>query len=136
MISRRTAILSILAVGGVFAGQPPAVAKSMQADPLSGLDTDNDGTVDLAEAKKAAAALFDRLDINHEGTLDRREVGRRLSAKEFAAADVDKDKTLTKDEYLTIVEQRFKAADTDNDGTLTGKELQTKAGRALLRLLK
>jgi hypothetical protein len=56
-------------------------------------------------------------------------------AEEFAAADVDKDKTLTKDEYLTIVEQRFKAADTDNDGTLTGKEL-TKAGRALLRLLK
>ena len=108
----------------------------MRADPLSGLDTDNDGTVDLAEAKKAAAALFDRLDVNHEGTLDRREVGRRLSAKEFAAADVDKDKTLTKDEYLTIVEQRFKAADTDNDGTLTGKELQTKVGRAFLRLLK
>jgi EF hand len=136
MISRRTAILSILAVGGVFAGRPPAVAKSMRADPLSGLDTDNDGTVDLAEAKKAAAALFDRLDINHEGTLDRREVGRRLSAKEFAAADVDKDKMLTTDEYLTIVEQRFKATDTDNDGTLTGKELQTKAARAFLRLLK
>jgi Ca2+-binding EF-hand superfamily protein len=59
-----------------------------------------------------------------------------LSAKEFAAADRDKDGTLTKDEYLAIVEQRFKAADTDNDGTLTPRELQTKAGRALLRLLK
>jgi EF hand len=59
-----------------------------------------------------------------------------LSAREFAAADVDKEGTLTKDEYLAIVEQRFKVADTDKEGTLTAKELQTKAGRALLRLLK
>jgi hypothetical protein len=31
---------------------------------------------------------------------------------------------------------QFKAADTDNDGTLTARELRTKAGRQLLRLLK
>ena len=59
-----------------------------------------------------------------------------MSAREFAAADVDKEGTLTKDEYLAIVEQRFKAADADNDGTLTAKEMQTKTRRALLRLLK
>ena len=80
--------------------------------------------------------MFDRLDVNHDGTLDRHEVGSRLSAREFAAADVDKEGTLTKDECLAIVEQRFKVADTDKEGTLTAKELQTKAGRALLRLLK
>jgi hypothetical protein len=34
-----------------------------------------------------------------------------------------------------VVEQRFKAVDTDNDGTLTPRELRTKAGRQLLRLL-
>lgn len=136
MISRRTAILSILVVGGVLADPLPTLSQAKRADPLQGLDTDKDGTLDLFEAKKAAAALFDRLDVNHDGTLDRREVGNRLSAKEFAAADRDKDGTLTKDEYLAIVEQRFKAADTDNDGTLTPRELQTKAGRALLRLLK
>ena len=92
--------------------------------------------MDLDEAKKAATALFDRLDVNHDGTIDRRELGGRLSAREFAAADVDKEGTLTKDEYLAVVEQRFKAADTDRDGTLTAKELHTNAGRALLRLLK
>jgi hypothetical protein len=59
-----------------------------------------------------------------------------LSAKEFAAADPDKDGTLTKYEYLAVVEQRFKAADPDNDGTLNAKELRTRAGRALLRLLQ
>jgi EF hand len=63
-------------------------------------------------------------------------VATRLGAGDFAAADVDKEGTLTKEEYLAIVEQRFKAADTDNDGTLTAKEMQTKTGRVLLRLLK
>ena len=100
------------------------------------LETDNDGSVDLDEAKKAASALFDKLDRDHEGTLDRRELGSRLSAAEFAAADPDKDGTLSKDEYLKVVENRFKAADPDNDGTLDEKELRSRAGQSLLRLLQ
>jgi Ca2+-binding EF-hand superfamily protein len=60
----------------------------------------------------------------------------RLSVREFAAADADKDGTISKDEYLAVVEQRFKAADTDNDGTLTPRVLRTKAGRQLLRVLR
>ena len=92
--------------------------------------------MDLAEAKKAASALFDKLERDHDGTLDKRELASRLSAKELAAADPDHDGTLTKDEYLAVVEQRFAAADPDHDGTLDAKELKTKAGQALLRLLK
>jgi Ca2+-binding EF-hand superfamily protein len=99
-------------------------------------DTDNDGTVDLAEAKKAASAMFDKLERDKDGTLDKRELAGRLSAKELAAADPDHDGTLTKEEYLAVVEQRFKAADPDHDGTLDAKELNTPAGQALLRLLK
>ena len=99
-------------------------------------DTDNDGTVVLAEAKKAASALFDKLEHDKDGTLDKQELGRRLSAKELAAADPDHDGTLIKDEYFAVVEKRFKVADTDNDGNLDAKELNTEAGRALLRLLK
>ena len=90
------------------------------------LDTDNDGTVDLAEAKAAASALFDKLERDKDGTLDKHELARRLSAKELAAADPDHDGTLTKDEYLAVVEQRFSAADPDHDGTLDAKELQTR----------
>jgi len=126
MISRRTVAL---ALASLTALTMPAWAKVM-------FDTDNDGTVDLAEAKKAAAALFDQLDRDKDGTLDRRELRGRLTPKEFAAADPDKDGTLTKDEYLAVVEQRFKAADPDNDGTLDAKELRSKAGRALVRLLR
>ena len=64
------------------------------------------------------------------------ELRGRLGAREYAVADPDKDGTLSKDEYLAIVEQRFKAADSDNDGTLTAKELNSRAGRSLLRLLQ
>jgi EF hand len=59
-----------------------------------------------------------------------------LSAAELAAADPDHDGTLSKEEYLAVVAQRFKAADRDNDGTLDAKELNSRAGQALLRLLK
>ena len=135
MISRRTFVV-LLGSGALLAAALPALAQSHRSNLMQMLDTDNDGTVDLAEAKKAASALFDKLDRDHDGTLDKRELTGRLSAKEFAAADPDHDGTLTKDEYLAVVEQRFAAADPDHDGTLDAKELKTKAGQALLRLLK
>ncbi|WP_141339827.1 EF-hand domain-containing protein [Bradyrhizobium sp. USDA 3458] len=132
MISRRSFALT-LAMAVLSA---PALAASGRKGALKMLDPDNDGTVDLAEAKKAAANLFAKLDPDHDGTLDARELRGRLTAKELAAADPDHDGTLTLDEYLAVVEQRFKAADPDNDGTLDVKELNSRAGRALLRLLK
>jgi Ca2+-binding EF-hand superfamily protein len=137
MITRRTIILTF-ATSTLLAGTSvlPAWAAARHSNPIQMFDTDNDGTLDLAETKKAASALFDKLESDHDGTLDKRELARRLSAKELAAADPDHDGTLSKDEYLALVEQRFGAADTDHDGTLDVKELNSKAGRALLRLLK
>jgi Ca2+-binding EF-hand superfamily protein len=135
MISRRMFVAS-LAVGTLLATMLPVSAKSGRINLIRLLDTDNDGTVDLAEAKAAASAMFDRLERDKDGTLDKHELSRRLSAKELAAADPDHDGTLTKEEYLAVVEQRFGAADPDHDGTLDAKELKSSAGRALLRLLK
>ena len=135
MTSRRSVLLT-LAAAVLALGHWRAFAATRRAGPIQMFDTDRDGTLDLGEAKKAASALFAKLDRDHEGTLDRRELAGRLSAKELAAADPDHDGTLTLDEYLAIVEQRFHAADPDNDGTLDAKELSAPAGRALLRLLK
>jgi hypothetical protein len=172
MISRRAALLNVLVLGGL-AGSACRRGRKGAPTRWRRLDTDNDGT--MAEAKKAAGALFDWLDrdrdfvrqplscrvgggaldcsradlrpphkldvqfsriqLSRNGTLDRRELRGRVDAKEFAAADPDKDGTLTKDEYFTIVEKRSKAVDPDNDGTVSAAKLRTKAGRALLRLL-
>jgi Ca2+-binding EF-hand superfamily protein len=135
MISRRSVPLT-LAIATLSVAGVPALAGSPRADLVKMFDTDNDGTLDLAEVKKAASGLFAKLDRDHDGTLDKRELAGKLSAKELAAADPDHDGTLTVDEYLAVVEQHFNAADTDKDGTLDAKELNSAAGRALLRLMK
>lgn len=135
MKSRREVVLSVSVALAMCASGASAFAKPRRST-LYGLDPDNDGTVDLEEAKRAASALFDRLDRDHDGTLDRRELRGRLSAKELKDADPDHDGTLTKNEYLAVVEKRFNAANPDRDGTLDSRELRTKAGQALLRLLK
>jgi Ca2+-binding EF-hand superfamily protein len=129
----RALVVLILATAVVSV---PALAAPKRADPIKTFDTDNDGTLDLAEVKKAASAQFAKLDPDKDGTLDARELRGRLTAKELAAADPDHDGTLTLDEYLAVVEQRFNAANPDKDGTLDAKELQSPAGRALLRLLR
>jgi Ca2+-binding EF-hand superfamily protein len=92
--------------------------------------------LDLEEVKNAASAEYDQLDKDHDGTLDRKEAGSRIDRKEFSAADADHDGALSKDEYLALVEKLFKKADTNNDGTLDTKEMRSKAGRALERLLR
>ena len=131
MITRR----SMLLISAAFLTAPPATALAVD-DAVKRFDLDADGTLDLREVKKAATDLFARLDPDHDGKLDKRELAGRLNARELAAADPDHDGTLTLDEYLAVVEKRFNAANRDGDGTLDAKELQTPAGRALLRLLR
>ena len=80
--------------------------------------------------------MFEKRDTDKHGTVTAKELQGRLSKKDLAAGDPDKDGTLTKDEYLAIVESRFKAATPDTDGTVDCKEAKSKAGRELLRLLK
>ena len=132
MLSRRNVFtVAVAALVGVAA---PALAASKSGS-LVRFDTDNDGTVDLDEAKKAASALFDKLDTDKDGTLDFKELRGRLTRLEFGAADRDNDGTLTKDEFLAVVEKRFGAADRDNDGKLSAAELKKGAGRSLSKLL-
>lgn len=131
MLSRRKFTAAFVALLGVAT---PALAGT-RTGPIARLDADNDGTVDLDEAKKAAGALFDKLDTDKDGTLDLKELRGRLTHKDLKAADPDKDGTLSKDEYLAVVEKRLKAADADNDGTVSAAEFKTRAGRSLRRLL-
>ena len=132
MLSKRKVFtMALTALLGVTA---PALAAT-KTGPGTHIDTDNDGTVDIDEAKKAASAVFDKLDTDKDGTLDAKELKGRLTQKELTAADPDNDGTLSKDEYLAVVEKRFKAADPDNDGTVSAAEFKTAAGRSLSQLL-
>jgi Ca2+-binding EF-hand superfamily protein len=131
----RLSMISILGLGVAFTGPAEATSKS-PGPTLKLLDTNKDGTVDLAEAKAAAGALFDELNTDKDNTIDTKELQGRLSKKDLAANDPDKDNALTTDEYLALVEARFEAADPDNDGKLDAKELATPAGKDLVRLLK
>jgi hypothetical protein len=129
----RLRIAAAFALTGVLAFPlSPVLAK--KASPVATLDTDNDKTVDLTETNKAAEALFDKLDKDKEGTLDKKELQGRLTRGAFAAADPDKDGTLTRDEFLSAVSSLFKDADPDNDGTLDAKELASTQGKALVRV--
>jgi Ca2+-binding EF-hand superfamily protein len=134
MITRRMLVCNLLAISLMFDGWP-ALARPRQSRAMALLDRDNDGTVDLDEAKKSASALFDKLEGDRDGTLDKVELRDRLTGAEIVTADPDKDGTLSKTEYLKIVEDRFKAADPDNDGTLDEKQLRSRGGQKLLRLL-
>jgi Ca2+-binding EF-hand superfamily protein len=132
--SRRRLLLlglaSCMVVPAAFArgGRRPS---SFQA-----IDRDNDGTIDLDEAKQAAGLLFEHLDRRHTGKLSRGQLGlRRVSLAEFSWADRDHDGTLDKDEYLALVERQFNAADTDHDGTVSRAEFVSRSGLPLRRLL-
>ena len=85
MMSRRFVVLVLAAV----AISGPALATSRGVSPIKMLDTANDGTLDLAEVKKAASALFAKLDPDHDGTLDVRELRGRLSGARTIARAVD-----------------------------------------------
>ena len=61
MISRRSILLTFT-IAILSGGNLPALARSRRTNPIRMFDTDNDGTLDLAEVKKAASALFARLD--------------------------------------------------------------------------
>jgi Ca2+-binding EF-hand superfamily protein len=115
---------------------PPALAQAKTCSEMKPFDPDNDGTMDLNEAKTAASRLFERINPDKDGTLDQKELGRRMTAKELKAADPDNDGTLDKAEFLAAVEKRFNTANPDNDGTIDCKELRSTAGKALMKLLK
>jgi Ca2+-binding EF-hand superfamily protein len=119
----------------LIAGGHPVQAKRSTASIFQTLDTNKDGTIDEVESRQAGSVLFDRLDTDKDGTLDVKELRGRLSKQELQANDPDHDDTLTKDEYLAIVEQRFKSADANHDGKLKIDELTSAPGAVLVKLI-
>jgi Ca2+-binding EF-hand superfamily protein len=102
---------------------------------LKALDSDNDGTINLAEAQAGGSKIFAKLNVDNDGTLDAKELAGRFGEAGIKAADPDNDGTLDLKEYEAVVAERFKAADPDNDGTVDKKELKSPAGQELLKFI-
>jgi Ca2+-binding EF-hand superfamily protein len=125
----------------VFEGSS-ASAESSAADAMKAVDTDKDGTISLNEAKSAATAVIVKIDADHNGILNNKELGGRVTVLDKLMPSPNpymswkSEGTITKEEYLSLVEGRFKSADPDNDGTLDAKELGTETGQLLLKLLQ
>jgi len=133
MRSKWLGITALALVG--FAVPIPTQAAGITAERfIRTWDADRDGTLSLEEVKKAASARFDALDRDHDGTLDKKELGATMSPNELRQADLAKNGALDKNEYMGLVEKRFQAADVNRDGKLDKKELNSRAGRTLLRL--
>lgn len=108
-----------------------------QRDLMRAIDIDRDGTLDLAEAKSAAAKRYDDLNPELDDALDRQEATRRsLASATFRAADADRNGVVNKAEWLALVERRFQAADPDRDGTVSRAELRSDRGKSLARFLR
>jgi hypothetical protein len=131
-------VLIPILIAGVLPAPAFAQADKTPADQslvMTKIDTDNDGTISLDEAKKAASTKFDALDTDKEGTLDATELTGIVGKAAVAKADKDKDSTLDKAEYQALVAKAFAAADTDKDGKLDAKEVSSAQGRELVALL-
>ncbi len=135
MSMRKAFSVGIIALAVVAAVGPRVAFADMSAD-MKALDPDSDGTVSLAEAQDAAAKKFTTLDPDKDGTVDKKEAKGNLPKKLFKKADPDGDGTVDKTEYSAIVESIFKKADKDGDGTLDAKELDSKPGKKLLKLIQ
>jgi Ca2+-binding EF-hand superfamily protein len=82
--------------------------------------------VTLTDAQIDAA--FAKADTDKNGTLSQAEAKKfGITAKAFAAANPDKDGSLDRKELVAAIEYQFAAANPDKDGTLDAKEAH-KAG--------
>jgi hypothetical protein len=135
----RRAAFVLLAASAMAAETSSVSAQTSGAEAVKMLDTDNDGTVDLAECKTAGAATFEKLDADKSTTLDQEELGGRavVGLVEAPIRRMFFQTRPSKNDYLAAIARQFDLADSpDHDGKLDPKEFETDDGRRLLNLLR
>jgi len=80
--------------------------------------------------------LFERIDANGDGVIEAAEIGQRRTARiEFAkkkrmhVLDVDRDGSISRDEFLRKPRERFSYIDLDGNGVIEAADLPPRAAR-------
>ena len=90
-------------------------------------DTNGDGMVSRAEAAAQAAARFDKMDTNKDGTLSADE---RTGPGGAMMARAGRDGAMTRADFLAQADKRFGRIDANKDGQLSTDEWKTWTERA------
>jgi len=109
------------------------------------LDRNRDGRVTKQEFNFMRGIDFGRLDRNGDGIVDRREFVdlrsppnavsararhiRRLRIRRFAELDVDRDRRISRQEYISYGQRLFRQLDRNRDGAILLNEVAPAAGK-------
>lgn len=114
-------------------GGPPVLPPNMVFNGpnavFSGMDTNKDNAVSKQEYLDYYGKKFDAADKNKDGKITADEMPTKNKGKPntlFNEMDINKDGTVTKQEYLDYYAKKFDAADKNKDGKITPDELQKK----------
>jgi hypothetical protein len=135
---RQSSLAAIVAPLAAFclsidlAGSPASAMSG--AEVLKMLNHDQDQSLEISEVITAATATFNKINPDHDMTLEAAETKHILTAEEWKQFNLDGDSTLELDEWLAIARARFKAADTADTAKLTAAELDTPTGQSLVQM--
>jgi hypothetical protein len=93
-------------------------AQTLPGEALLLLDSDGNSSVSMQEFKNQMDTLFDGMDTNRNGRVERAEVESFMSDDIFDGADTNSDGSLSKSEFDTQTAKDFEAADKDGDKAL------------------
>ena len=88
---------------------------------MKGTDTDQDGSIDLAEAQEAAGIVFDKIERDVDKTwirMRRKAVYRSMNLQPAIRTIMA---TLTKDKYLALVAKRFRCGRSGRKASSTAR---------------
>lgn len=141
-----TYILAATILAGCVAISPAhAQGQRDPAQLLERADLNGDGRITRAEYREARSRLFDRLDRNKDGVINkddapRRRLMRRSGSDRFqellAYMDRDGDGRVTRDEFVNGPTPMFDHADTNGDGVVDARELAAFREAAATRLAR
>ena len=132
---------ALACVAGTVAAMPASAQATETANGTALLyqrmDLNGDGAIDANELEALRARVFAQLDMDRDGELNehefvdqwvsqavdesdpRREAVSGLRRDRFAEMDRNRDRMLSREEYLSDGNTRFQNADADGDGKLT-----------------